>query len=89
MYYVILIIFFHSISIYSQYSSFDLLPTHTIGAGMAVEGVGIRDTVLNLSSNPAFLAGKNEKVIDGGGVVPFRELSRLPLDPPILGDTTL
>ena len=85
MYYVILFIFFHSISIYSQYSSFDLLPTHTIGAGMAVEGVGIRDTVLNLSSNPAFLAGKNEKVIDGGGVVPFQGTQSSSLRPSHFG----
>ncbi len=85
MYLVILFVFFHTFSIYSQYSSFDLLSTHTIGAGMAVEGVGFRDTILNLSSNPAFLAGTTKKVVDGGGVIPSQGSESSSLRPSSFG----
>lgn len=58
--------------LYAQYSSFDVVPVHTIGAGLASEGLAIQDPLLNLSSNPSFLAGTLEPVLDFGIVVPFQ-----------------
>ncbi len=59
-------------ALYAQYASFDVVPVHTIGAGIASEGLAIQDPLLNLSSNPAFLAGTLEPVLDFGVAVPFQ-----------------
>ena len=72
-------------SLIAQYSSFDLIPSHPIGGGMASNGVGLKDSILNLSSNPAFLAGKKEAIIDGGLNIPFQGKESSSIKPTNLG----
>ena len=71
--------------IFGQYAPFDTVPVHTIGAGLASEGIALRDPLLNLSSNPAFLAGTSSPILDTGVMLPFQGTQSAALKPSHFG----
>lgn len=58
--------------LYPQYASYDTVPSHAIGAGLASTGVGFRDGTLNLNSNPSLLAGSTSTIMDAGGLLSYQ-----------------
>jgi hypothetical protein len=78
-------LFFLNSALFAQYASFDVVPVHTISSGLASEGLAIQDPLLNLSSNPSFLAGSLEPVLDFGITVPFQGNQSAALKPSHFG----
>lgn len=73
-----------SFAIFSQYSSFDVVPSTAEKAGIAGEGIGLSDRSFSLYSNTALLAGQ-ESTVSGGIILATKEKSISPLLPSHFG----
>ena len=74
-----------AVKISAQYSSFDTSFNHPVSAGMASNGVALREKQNAIYNNPALLSYEKKSVLDGSALVSVQDNVYAPLRPGTAG----
>ncbi|MCB1192742.1 MAG: hypothetical protein H7A23_24390 [Leptospiraceae bacterium] len=66
-YYLLILFFSLTTQVFSQYSSYNLLPNNATSAGLASSGIALDEKLSSLYANPSLLANSENHIIHIGG----------------------